>query len=94
MAKQTVREWFALSPLDPVSVGVGKQIARLEWFYADHGAWFDAMALADTPESFAMNRRIAWIWIVAQGHPDFERRMGYPRKLIELEYGMEKKGAA
>lgn len=85
MADTDVRDWLALPPTDPTAVAFAKQIARLEHFYDNYRDWVAAMGLPDTPETFLINRRIAWIWIKAQGVPDYEQRMRYARKVIELE---------
>jgi hypothetical protein len=89
MAVETVREWAAMPPLDPVSVGIAKQIARMEVSYG-FDDWRRAMGLPDDAATLVISRRISAVWIKAIGLPDYEERMAYARKLIEIEQGMEK----
>lgn len=86
MAAQTVEEWAALSPADPIAINLARQMARLEYFYYDYDDWRRAMALPDTPDTLVIYRRLSAIWVRAIGYlPGFEGQMKLARESIRLE---------
>src|SRR5512143_1756698 len=94
MADETVREWIARSPNDPVSIDFARQIARLEFYYDSPANWRASMSLPDTPETELLARRIRWCWIKAMGLEDFDERMRFARVAFRLEaLGLVMKGA-